>query len=154
LPTPDLKLRLMLQSRAKYTAYLACQSFQRIIFALVLKWNLHHHQLGYSKLVHQKQLRKALFLVLLSVSDYKRVHVSLYFIITIFTRHLKHHVKVSHGMNSPAFTLCTLFDWSWKIGKPYCFDQFRLEVEVEYFFYAVSLICTDAFLWLTHQKLD
>jgi len=26
-------------------------------------------------------------------------------------------------MNSPAFTLCTTFDWSWTDGKPYCFDQ-------------------------------
>jgi len=75
----------MLQSRANSTAFLACQSFQRIIFEMVLKWNLHHHQLGYSMLVRQKQLRKAL-LLLLSVSDCKRVYTSLYFIITIFTR--------------------------------------------------------------------
>jgi len=62
----------MLQSRANDTAFLACQSFKRIIFAMVLKLNLHHHWMGYSKLMRQKQLRKALFLVLLSVSDYKR----------------------------------------------------------------------------------
>ena len=46
LATPDLKLRLMLQSRAKYTAFLACQSFQRIILrwswneiCIIISWN-------------------------------------------------------------------------------------------------------------------
>ena len=62
--------------------------FTARIFAMVLKWNLHHHQLGYSKLVRQKLLRKALLLVLLSTSDYKRVYTSLYFIITTSTRSL------------------------------------------------------------------
>jgi len=65
---------------------------------------------GYSKLVRQKQLRKALLLVLLSVSDYKRVYTTLYFIITNIHVKLKPQVKVSHGMNSPAFTLYTTFD--------------------------------------------
>ena len=27
-----------------------------------------------------------------------------------------------------------MFDQSWGIDKPYCFDQVRLKVEVEYFF--------------------
>ena len=71
-----------------HTAFLACQSFHRRIFAMVLKWNLHHHQLGYSKLVRQKLLRKALLVVLLSASDYNRVYTSLYFIITTSTRSL------------------------------------------------------------------
>jgi len=42
--------------------------------------------------------------------DYKSVYTSLYFIITSFHMELKTQVKVSHGMNSPAFTLYTMFD--------------------------------------------
>jgi len=49
---------------------------------MILKWSLHHHLVTYSKLVHQKPLRKALLFVLLSVSDYKHSDTSLYFIIT------------------------------------------------------------------------
>ena len=48
--------------------------------------------MGYSKLVRQKQLRKALLLVLLSVNDYVRVYTSLFFIITNFHTELKSHV--------------------------------------------------------------
>jgi len=65
---------------------------------------------GYSKLAHQKQLRKLLLLVLLSVSDYKRAYASLYFIITNFHMELKPQVKVSHSMNSRAFVLYAMFD--------------------------------------------
>jgi len=65
------------------------------------------------------------------VSDYKCVYTSLYFIITNFHTELKSEVKFSHGMNYPAFALCTMFDLSWAIGKPYSFDQVRLKVEVE-----------------------
>jgi len=49
---------------------------------MVLKW------MGYSKLVRQKRLRKALIPVLLLVIDYKRVHTGVYFIITNF--HTEH----------------------------------------------------------------
>jgi len=93
---------------ALYKAYLACQSFQRRIFAMVLKWNLHHHQLGYSKLVRQKQLRNRYpftFGWWLQAHIYKFV-----FHYHHFHTELKPHVKVSHGMNSPAFTLYTMFD--------------------------------------------
>jgi len=38
-----LKLRVMLQSRAKYTVFVACQLYQRGIFAMVLICSLHHH---------------------------------------------------------------------------------------------------------------
>jgi len=31
-------------------------------FAMVLKWSLHNHLVGYSKLVCQKQLQKVLFI--------------------------------------------------------------------------------------------
>jgi len=55
--------------------------------------------------MRQKQLRKALLLVLLSVSDYKRVYTSSYFIVTTSTRSIKPQVKVSHCRNSPEFTL-------------------------------------------------
>ena len=89
----------MLQSRAKYTVFVACQSYQRGIFAMVLKWNLHHPQVWYSKLVRLKQLQKALTPCFLSVSDYKRVYASLYFIITNFYTELNPQVKVSHGMH-------------------------------------------------------
>jgi len=78
--------------------------------------------------------KKHKLLVLLSVSDYKRVYTSLYFIITNFHTALKPQVKASHSMNSPAITLYTMSDQSWVIGKPFCFDQVRLKVEVAYFF--------------------
>jgi len=57
-------------------------------------------------------MRKALpvLLVLVSVSHYKGIHPSLYFIITNFHTDLKPQMKVSHGMNSLAFTLHTVFD--------------------------------------------
>jgi len=45
-----------------------------------------------------------------SVSEYKRLDASLYFIITNFHTELKPQVKVSHDMNSPAFMLYTTFD--------------------------------------------
>jgi len=42
-------------------------------------------------------------LVLLSVSDYKRLDTSLYFIIAELHTELKPQVNVSHNMNSPAY---------------------------------------------------
>ena len=33
--------------------FVARQSYQRGIFAMVLKWSFYHHYVGYSKLVHQ-----------------------------------------------------------------------------------------------------
>ena len=59
----------------------------------------------YSKLVRQKQLRKALLLVLLLVGDYKHLDKSLYFIITNLHTKLKPQVNASHDLNSPAFTM-------------------------------------------------
>jgi len=59
----------------------------------------------YSKLVRQKQLRKALLLVLLSVSDYKHLDASLYFIITNLHTELKPQVNARYDMNSLAFTM-------------------------------------------------
>jgi len=73
---------------------------------------------------------KALLLVLLSVSDYKRVYASLYFITTNFHTELKPQVKVSHGMTSPAFALYATFDKSWTVSKPYRRDQVRSKAEV------------------------
>jgi len=61
---------------------------------------------GYSKLVRQKNLR-VLLLVLLSVSDCKRLDTCFYFIITNFHRDLEPQVKVSRDMSSPAFTQYT-----------------------------------------------
>ena len=61
----------------------------------------------YGKLAHQKQLRKALLRVLISVSDCKLAYGCLYFIITNFHTELKPQVKVRHGIISPAFTLYT-----------------------------------------------
>jgi len=99
----------------------------------------------------QKQLRQALLLILLSVSDDKRGYTSLYFIIPNFRTEL----NLSHGMNSLAFAPYTMFANNVAIGTPYCFDQVQLKVSfLCSVFYAVSLICTDAFLWLAHQKLD
>jgi len=42
---------------------------------------------------------KSVIPCLLSVSDYKRAHTSLYFIITHFHTELKTQIKVNHGMN-------------------------------------------------------
>jgi len=53
---------------------------------------------GYSKLVSQKRLRKALILVLLSVIDYKRVYTRVYFIITNFHTEHKPQVKIRSAM--------------------------------------------------------
>jgi len=58
----------------------------------------------------QKQLRKALLLVLLSVSDYKRLGTSSYFIITNLHTELKPQVNANHGMNPAEFALYTVFD--------------------------------------------
>jgi len=55
--------------------------------------------------VRRKQLRKALFLVLISVSDYKRLDTSLYFIINNLHTELKPQVNASHDMSSLAFTM-------------------------------------------------
>jgi len=44
-------------------------------------------------------------LLLLAISDYKRLYTSLYFIITNFHTVLKPQVEVNHDMNSLAFTL-------------------------------------------------
>jgi len=61
--------------------------------------------------VRQIQLRKhySLFYFRLVITI-KRVYANLYLIITNFYTELKPQVKVSHGMNSPAFTLYTMFD--------------------------------------------
>jgi len=58
----------------------------------------------YSKLVRQKQLRKAALLVLLSVSDCKHLK-SLYFIIINLHTELKPQVNAKYDMNSLAFTM-------------------------------------------------
>jgi len=59
----------------------------------------------YSKLVRQKQLRKAFLLVLLSVSDYKRLDTSLYFIFTNLHAELKLQVNADHDMKSLTFAI-------------------------------------------------
>jgi len=59
----------------------------------------------YSKLVRQKQLRKALLLVLLSVNDYKHLDISLYFIIINLHTKLKSQVNARYDMNSLALTM-------------------------------------------------
>ena len=59
----------------------------------------------YSKLVRQKQLRKALLFVLLSVSDNKHLDISLYFIIINLHTELKPQANAKYDMSSPAFTM-------------------------------------------------
>jgi len=39
-------------------------------------------------------------------------------------------LKVSHGMNSPAFTFYATFDKSWTVSEPYRLDQVQLKAEV------------------------
>jgi len=53
----------MLLTRLSYTVFVARQNYQRGIFSMVLKRSLHCQWVGYSKLVHQKQLRRALHFV-------------------------------------------------------------------------------------------
>jgi len=55
--------------------------------------------------VRQKQLRKALLLVLLSVSDYKRLDTSLYLIMINLHTKLKPQVNARYDMNPLAFTM-------------------------------------------------
>jgi len=54
---------------------------------------------------YSKHLRKALLLVLLSVSDYKHLDTSLYFAIINLHTELKPQVNASHEMNSLALTM-------------------------------------------------
>jgi len=54
-----------------------------------------------------KSCEKRYFLFSLAFSDYKRLDTSLCFIITNVHTELKPQANVSHGMNSPAFTLHT-----------------------------------------------
>jgi len=89
----------MLQMTVSYTVFVARQSYLRNFCDGL--GSLHHHQVVYSKLVRQKQLQKALLLVLVSVSDSKCACTSWYFIITNLHTELV-QVKISHGMNSPA----------------------------------------------------
>jgi len=87
--------------------FVARQNYQRGIFAMGLKLSLHHHQVRFSKLVHQKQLRNVLLLVLLWLVIAKRLDTRSYFIITNFYTELKPQENVNHDMNSPTFTLYT-----------------------------------------------
>ena len=89
-----LKLRLMLQSRAKYTVFVACQLYQRN-FCDVLEMKFTSPLGVIQQACAPKQLGKALLLVLLSVSDNNRVYTSLYFIITNFHTEHKPQVKFS-----------------------------------------------------------
>jgi len=40
--------------------WVACQGYQSEMFMMILKWSLHYYEVGYNKLVRQKQTRKAL----------------------------------------------------------------------------------------------
>jgi len=56
---------------------------------MVLKQNLHHHQMGNRKQhagAPETAAKSVRLILLLSVSDYKRVDKSLYFIISTSTR--------------------------------------------------------------------
>ena len=174
----------------------------------------------YSRLVRQKQLRKALLFVLLSVSDYKRLDTSSYFIITSFHTELKPQVNVEpwhetftvyttmvvgrggvEGGHGPSLHLeiwhfpmkcsakkivfivsirkneisrfCPPYENSWlymdkSIFQCPCTRYVWLIVGNWWTILlwsgstkgwsragsAILLICTEVFLWLTHQKLD
>jgi len=77
-------------------------------------------------LVCQKQLRKALLLVLVSVSDCKRLETRLYFIIINFLREKTLGQLQSWYEYSSIYTVHNV----WPINKPCCFDQVRLKTEV------------------------
>jgi len=53
----------MILTKVSYAVFVTGQSYQRGIFAMVWKWSLHHQWVRYSKLMHQKQLRKELLVV-------------------------------------------------------------------------------------------
>jgi len=63
--------------------------------------------------------RNSLFYIRLVIT---RGQIRLHFIITGFHTEIKTQVNVSNGMNTPAFALHAIFDYSWTIGKTYCFD--------------------------------
>jgi len=62
-----------------------------------------------------------------------------------------HYFPLEKILPTPMYTT---LDYSWTIGKPHCFDEVRLKAEVGKVLQAVSLICTEVFLRLTHQMLD
>jgi len=100
-----LKLRLMLQSRAKYTVLVACQLDQRGI--LRWSWNEVYITIRWdaASWCARNSCEKCYSLFcfrLLITSAYIQVCISLS---PTFTRSL--NIEVSHGMNFPAFTLYT-----------------------------------------------
>jgi len=103
---PDLKLRLMLQSRAKYTVFVVCQSYQRnFCDGLEMKLTPPLDRIQHAgETAGKETAEKALLLILLPVSDYKRAY-KFVFHITNFHTELKPQVKASHSMNSPVFGL-------------------------------------------------
>ena len=93
-------IQLMLQTRISNIVLVARQSNQRYIFAMGVKWIL-HRLWQVTPMVRQKHLRKVLLPVLLSISDYKRLHTSLYFIVTNF------HTEPWHEFSSIYNTIHT-----------------------------------------------
>jgi len=141
----------MLQSRAKYTAFSACQSFQRIIFAMVLNRNFHHRQMGYSKLVCQKQLRKVLLLVY-----FRLVFTSAYIQVWISLSPLPHGAASGGGQLWHESSSISTIHNAWLIMGNWSTILLWSSSTKSWsrIVLAVLLICTDAFPWNTHQKLE
>ena len=99
----------MLQMTVSYTVFVARQIYRRgICDGLEIQFTSPLG--GIQEPGAPETSAKSVALCSLSVSDYKRVYTSLYFIITNFHTELKPQVKISRDMNSPAFTLYTTFD--------------------------------------------
>jgi len=105
---PDVKLRLMLQSRAEYAVFIGCQSYQRN-FCDGLEMKFTSPLGGIQQAGAAKQLERAFLLVLLPVSDYKHVYKF------VFYYHQLPHGAQTSGKGQPRhefpiFGPYTMFD--------------------------------------------
>jgi len=79
--------------KVSYTVFLARQSYQRGIFAIDLNEVYITHGWDTQSWCNRNSCEKRYSMFLLSVSDYKRLDISLYFIITNFHTELKPQAK-------------------------------------------------------------
>jgi len=100
----------MLETRVKYTVFVAGQSYHRGEKFLQWAWNYKFTSLlGEIKQAGASETAgKSVTPCFTLVSDHKRLDTSLYFMITNFHTELnKPQENVNHVMNSPTFTLYT-----------------------------------------------
>jgi len=103
-----LRLRLVLEIKVRCTAFVARQNYQREDNFLRWAWSYKFtsllgdiQQAGASETAGESVTPFTL------ATDYKRLDIRSYFIITNFHTELNPQENVSHDMNSPTFTLYT-----------------------------------------------